>query len=394
MREERHGRRYLVGVLLSVFLLFALMAVTPVRAETNARTGAEVLPEEYTGLWQSLPDALEESLPPALFDSDPEGASEALQELLTPGGILRSLGGLLLTGWEERLEQLCRLFGILLLRAVWNSMAAASGAGGVTKALQLLARITVYGLVLRQSLAVFQEVQTYFSDLGVLGRATLPALGVMYAAGGNVATAAANHGILILTLAFVEWIGGRTVIPLFSLCLGFGILGAFGGEAAARMRVVTGKLKKWYTTALSLGMLLLSALLAAQNTLQTRADSLAFRTVRFAVSSAIPMVGGNVAEMLRTAAAGIGWMRGIVGIGGVVLILWLLVPTVFRLWLSRVIWGLAQDLAAWLGCPEEGSLLGEISSLYGYLLAVAAVSSMTFLFAFLLLAHCAGPLAG
>jgi len=153
--------------------------------------------------------------------------------------------------------------------------------------------------------------------------------------------------------------------------------------------VVTGKLKKWYTTALGLAMLLLSTALGAQTTLTARADSLAFRTVRFAVSSTIPVVGGGVAEMLRTAATGISWLRGVVGIGGVVLLIWLLLPRLCSILLYRSLFSLAGDVASLLGCPEEGKLLGEVVSLYGYLLAVLSLSVMTFLLSLLLLLKCA-----
>jgi hypothetical protein len=46
-----------------------------------------------------------------------------------------------------------------------------------------------------------------------------------------------------------------------------------------------------------------------------------------------------------------------------------------------------------MGCSEEGKLLGEVSSLYGYLLAVVSVSVMTFFFALVLLLKCGAAYA-
>ena len=141
-------------------------------------------------------------------------------------------------------------------------------------------------------------------------------------------------------------------------------------------------------------MLLLSASLGAQTTLAARADSLRFRTVRFAVSSSIPIVGGGVAEALRTAAGGVSWLRGVVGVGGVILLLWLLLPQLIHLLLTRTVYGLAGDVAAWLGCEGEGRLLGEIAGLFGYLLAVVALSVTTFLLSLLLLLKCGAAFGG
>jgi hypothetical protein len=50
---------------------------------------------------------------------------------------------------------------------------------------------------------------------------------------------------------------------------------------------------------------------------------------------------------------------------------------------------LGSDAALWLDCPEEGRLLSELGSLYGYLLAVVSVSIMTFFLSLVLLLRCA-----
>ena len=100
------------------------------------------------------------------------------------------------------------------------------------------------------------------------------------------------------------------------------------------------------------------------------------------------MVGGGVAEMLRTASTGVDWLRGIVGIGGILLLIRLLCPALCSLLLYRAVFSLAGDVAALLGCPEEGRLMGEVSSLYGYLLAVLSLCMMTFLVSLLFLLKC------
>ena len=50
---------------------------------------------------------------------------------------------------------------------------------------------------------------------------------------------------------------------------------------------------------------------------------------------------------------------------------------------------LGADVAQWFGCSEEGRLLGELGSLYGFLLAVVALSSVTFFCSLVVLLKCA-----
>jgi hypothetical protein len=168
--------------------------------------------------------------------------------------------------------------------------------------------------------------------------------------------------------------------------------GLLDGGVGARLEFLSGKIKKWYTTALALTMLLLGGGMAAQNTLVARADSLGFRTLRFVVSANIPFVGSGVAEMLRNAATGVAWLRSLVGIGGVVMLLALLLPMVGRVLICRLVCTLGADAASWLGCPTEGKLLSEVGSIYGYLLAVVSLSSITFFFSLLLLLGCSAAM--
>jgi stage III sporulation protein AE len=334
-------------------------------------------------------------LPEAVFtESDSESIAAVWERLLSP----RALGELVL---EEVVAHrrvyfglLLELLGILLVRAVWNCLAGTVRSSGIGSGIRTLCRLCLFGVIAAQALGMLEGVVAFYRDLGTLSTAFLPLMGSMYAMGGNVGAAVSNQSTLVMSLSLVEWLGGKSIVPLVSLCLAFSLLGVFESSVSGRMQVLTGKLKQWYTTALSLVMLLLSGALAAQTTLASRADSLGFRTVRFAVSSNIPVVGVGVAEMLRTAATGISWLRGVVGVGGIVLLLWLLLPRIVSLLLYRLVYSVAADLALWMGCEEEGRMFSEIGSLQGYLLAVISVSVMTFFFALIILLRCGAAFGG
>lgn len=379
---------FFVGVFAVLLMLGALHA-----SADGQELHVVALPEEYAQMLKGLPDALLQSLPDEVFSTDPESAARAWQTLASPRGLLTLMADMLAEHWQDDLRLLLTLIGVLLLRAVWNALASGVKAAGLTGGVQLLGRLVLFGIIIKEAMELLTGVVTFYADLNQLTTAFLPLMGAMYAMGGNVGAAVVNHSTLMMSMSLVEWIGGQSVVPLFSVCLAFTLLGVFEGSVAGRMQILTGKFKKWYTTGLSLLMLLLSGTLAAQTVLTARADSLGFRTVRFAVSSGIPMVGGGVADMLRTAASGLGYLRGVVGVGGIMLVLWLLLPEIISLWLIRLVFGIAGDMAGWMGCGEEGRLLGEVSSLFGYLLAVVSVSTVTFFFALVLLIKCGAAYA-
>ena len=388
MFTGRHIMRRVVAG--AVMMLLLILGVLPVSATQTA--GQEdaffALPEEYGEMLSSLPDAIHDSLPEDLFAVDPAQQEEALEHFLTPAACMGYLAELLLGDVSVPLSLLVSVCGVLLLRAVMDNISAGLG-GGVSSAFSLLCRLCFCIVLVQQTFGVVESVRAYFEALRQLTGAYLPLMGAMYLAGGNVAVATVNQGTLVFATSLVDVLGGESVVPMFAICLALTLVGMLDSGVGARMAHIGGKIKKWYTTALALTMLLLGAVLAARTTLAARADSLGFKTVRFVVSSNIPFVGGGVAEMLRSAASGVSWLRSLVGVGGVVMLLALLLPTVGQVLFSRWVCMLGADAAAWFGCGEEGRLLSEIGSLYGYLLAVVSLSCMTFFFSLILLLQCA-----
>ena len=376
-------------------LLLGLALLLVVSAGATEGAGLSLtLPEEYREMLEGLPEALRRSLPERVFSTDAQTAADAWQSLLSP----RSLVRVVWEGLLQRAATLGRLFlelcGVILLKSVIANLTTSLRSSTLADGVKLLSRVVLFGVIVGHALTLLMSMQTFFEDLRALTTAFLPLMGSMYALGGNVGTAAVNHSTLLLALSLVEWIGGKTIVPLFSLCLAFSLLQVFGTSAAGRGAMIGAKLKKWYTTALSLTMLLLSAALSAQTTLAARADSMSFRTARFALSSSVPVIGGGLGEMLRTAATGIDWLRGVVGLGGVALLLCLLLPHVLTLFLTRTVYALAGDVAGWLGCEDEGKLLGEIAGLFGYLIAVSLLCVMAFFLALVLLLKCGAAFGG
>ena len=93
-------------------------------------------------------------------------------------------------------------------------------------------------------------------------------------------------------------------------------------------------------------------------------------------------------ELLKTVSAGVGYLRGTVGICGLLILLLTLLPTLVELLLYRLVWQIAASIADMLGCESERRLLDELSSLLGYLVAAVAICSSILFLAFTLLVHC------
>ena len=178
-------------------------------------------------------------------------------------------------------------------------------------------------------------------------------------------------------LTVTQRLVGQTVVPVCAFCMAAALCQAIGGDTS--LRGITSAIRKTYTFTLGLIMTVLLASLSASTTLATAADSLAARTAKLVSSSVIPTVGGAVGETLRTVAASVGVLKSVVGIGGILLVALLVLPTFLSLLATRLVFLLAGGLAEMLGCEKEARLLGELGSVFGCLLSVVSMSGVMFI---------------
>lgn len=395
LQKRSDGRRALA---LLAFLLFFLCLLSPTvsaeekqEAEETEEWLGEEVPPELAELLASLPEEIRALLPEGIFSSRTEEVGEAVGEMGSFSFLLEAV--LSLTG--IRLRDCAGLFasvlGILLLSAISSALASSLGEKRIGKAFSLCASLVILLALFSMGYHGLSSVQDYLNTLSSMSAAVLPLLGVLYATGGNLSAAVASSTGLSVFMTLLEELVARTVLPLCGICLAFSLISAL--DTAPQLGTLISSLKKGYTTALSFLMMLLLAMLGTQTTLGARADSLAMRSVRFAASNLIPVVGGSVGELLRTVTAGVGYLRGTVGLCGVLLLLLAFLPTLLELLLLRMTWLLSASAAELLGCAVEKRLLEELASLIGYLIAAVSICSAVLFVSLTLLTHCASALA-
>lgn len=272
------------------------------------------------------------------------------------------------------------LLGIVILSSVLYTVAG-SLSPSMNRTVTLCVRLCTFCAAAAVSVRTLESLRSYFDALFATVAAFLPLSGVLYAMGGNLSAAASGSAALSTVLAVCQSICSITVIPFFCICLAFSIPSALEGVGGVAGQTVSGAVKRWYTTVLGFVMAILTASLSAQSILAAKADGVAMRGVKYAVSGFVPVTGGTVSTTLGTLAASVELLRGAVGAVGIAALLLMLIPMIVELALLRGLWGIAAFVAGMLGCAGEQRLFGEIGGLYGYLEGVAALTSAVFLIA-------------
>ena len=387
MNEKVNMRRAL-RTFVCIAAIVLLIFVGGIRASANEYED-ESLPSEYADFIGSIDGSVSDKLPDSVFSDDPDALEGAAAELATPSNVLSVLVGLLSEGLQKVSPTLAILLGIVILCALVGTVA--SNCGGLSRSVECCTRLCMFCAISGVAVSCVETLSVYFERLFAAVASFLPLSAALFAMGGNLNAAASNSASLGVVLAVCEFFCTKTVIPVFCVCLCLSVLSAFDGVGASAGGAVSATVRKWYMTALSFVMMILTVSLGASNLLAVKADNMAMRGAKFAVSSFIPVSGGTLSSTLGTLSASVELLRGSVGVIGIVILLLLLLPTVIELALLRGVFTVSSFCASTLGCHGEAKLLSELESLYGYLEGVAALSAAVFIIAFAIFASAATP---
>lgn len=341
----------------------------------------ETVPSEYGNFFDSLPDEIIDKLPSRADSDDAVDIKDAASEVSRPQSLIKMLISAFGRSLTEVLPRLALLLGIVIISSVINTVASALP-GGLFRACELISRLCTYSAIATVVLSSLSSLRDYFGRLFTSVAAFVPLSATLFAMGGGFSTAVSSSTTLSVILSICEFICGYTVIPFFCICLSLSLLSAFDGVFSTAGGSISASIKKWYMTALGFVMMILTASLLSQTIISSKADGMAMRGAKFAVSSFVPVAGGTVSSTLGTLAASIEMLRGSVGVIGITVIIMMLLPTVLELAAMRLVLGISEFVAGMLSAGGEKRLLSEIGGLYGYLEGVAVLCSVIFIIAF------------
>lgn len=387
-RQRNLKRGFAVFFSLLLFFLFSFSVSA--EADKEEETLLPELEAGYETMLDAIPEDIRDQLPDGFSSGNTEEIGGAVEKMLDPAYFL----GIVLDTVGVYLPDALRLFavilGILILSAVFSTVRKSVKSSAMGRVVTLVASTAILAALADTQTRLFSSLSDYFSRLSALAAGMIPVSGVLYAMGGNVAGAATGGGAMAIFLAVSEFVGGELLFPTVGACLALAAVPVFA--PGLNVRSISSAIKKTFTFCLGFLMMILSALLALRACLAAKADSISARTVKYVASSVIPVVGGSIADSLRTVGASVEYLRTTLGAAGILLVVLLVLPVVLSVLLTRFSLILLQSAAELLGCEGEARLLSETVSVYGYILAVAVMCAVMFIFAFTLLIRTAAAI--
>ena len=344
------------------------------------------VPGEYTELVEGLPSDISSALPDDIYSDEPGKVGNAVAEIFSAEYLFSVISSALSLGIGDAAALFVMLSGVLVLSAVFSAFKSSVASEAMSRAVSFSTSCALFGCVISVQAEHFLRVEEFFERLALIMNGMIPVASVVYAMGGNLSTAATSSGMLYVFLAFCEEICRSSILPIAALCTAFALCSSFSSNV--NLHGLSSAIKKCYTFVLGLMMTVLLAVLSAQTVLSSAADTVSARAAKLVASNVIPIVGSSVGDTLRTLSSSVGYLKSVCGIGGIVFIILLVLPTLISLLLTRAVFILAVAVADLVGCESESKLLSELGSVYGVLVAVISMCSVMFILALTVFVRC------
>lgn len=353
------GKRWTALAALALVLVLCLPA--------RALTGEEALRRQEEAVEvDELRRAAEENGGQAQY-----GASldEGLENLLNTG--TRELGG--------AVRRAARSGALLLVILLFCGLAESVGELGKdrARAASLAGTLAVTAVAVADVNSLLGLGTGAIEKMSSFANVLLPTVAALAAATGAVTGAAARQlAAALFSDLLINLIHGLLVPLLYGYIAASVARAALGREELKRMA----ELLKWtVTTVLTVVTIAFVSYLTASGVVAGTADAAAVKAAKFAISGAVPVVGGILSDAAETVLASAGVLRGTVGVFGMVTVLGLCLAPLLRLAVHYLAYKLVAALASALGSGPACTLVDQLSSAFGLVLGMTGACCLLLL---------------
>lgn len=220
-----------------------------------------------------------------------------------------------------------------------------------------------------------RETVRAMADFGAL---LLPTLAAAAAAGGAPAGGIARQMATVVFSNLLTQLISKLLIPMtYAFVAASAVHAAVGNDGLKRLAKTIKGLVAGILTAV---MLAFTGYLSLSGAVAGTADAVSIKTAKFAISGAVPVVGGVLSDAAESVIASAGLLRNAVGIFGALVILGVCLVPFLRMGVHYLVYKLTAALAATIWEGRLNELIDAIGGAFALELGMAGSSAMMLLF--------------
>ena len=336
-----------------IFCLLALLGVLPcLGAETYSPPGLDSVweqAEEY-GIGQGT------------------GLEAGLAGLASRG--LEQLGGL----FRASVSTALKLAAVVVLCALAEGVQPQTGG---LQPVSIAGALAITALTMTDMAVMIGLGRDTMGRMEGFSQILLPVMAVLTAASGGMTSAAMRQGATVLFSQLLLTAMDRLLIPLVYAYVALSC--AYAAMGNPGLQRLAGLLKGAVNGILTALLLAFVGYLTASGAVAGSVDAAAVKAAKLAITRAIPVVGGILADASESVLAGAGALRGTVGAAGLLVVLAICLTPFLRLAVQYLIYKAAAALCAAVAQPRLSGLIDAISSAFGLVLGMTGAGALILL---------------
>lgn len=291
------------------------------------------------------------------------------------GGILNRLINLFFGELRLSLKVLALLLAMGIFLGIISNLQSSFGSKSTAVAAQLAATAYLTSIALE----VFSSARAFalgaLEDLTVIMDGILPLTMSLMMSGGMAVSGGAIHPVIYFMCSVLSAAVKNIVLPLSMFSMTLYILAGFGTDL--NILPLADFLQRLGRYVISFVMVLFTGILSVTRFASASFDSLAARGIKFAVSAAVPVVGGSIADAMNSVAGGSILLKNSIGAVGAVLIIAVALLPVVKIGALSLIFRLGGALMGPMGGEKIADSVYRMAGCMEMLVAaVAAVAVM------------------
>ena len=300
------------------------------------------------------------------------GLEEGLGQLLDTGG--RELGGVVRRAVRSGVLILLILLLCGAVQGLYSGLAQPQ-----VPAVELAGALAVTAVAVGDVNSLLGMGREAIAGMTSFANVLLPAVAAVTAATGAVTGATVRQLAAVLFSDVLANLINGLLVPLL-----YGFLAASVAQAAtgnAGLGRIAGLFKWAAATVLTTVMLAFVGYLTVSGVVAGTADAMTVKATKFAISGAIPVVGGILSDAAETILASAGVLKGTVGVFGMLTIIAICLLPLLQMAVHYLLYKVTAALSATVGSGPLCTLVDQIGGAFGLMLGMTGACCLLLLIA-------------
>ena len=226
----------------------------------------------------------------------------------------------------------------------------------------------------------FQKAEEYIEAICAFMISFIPTGAILQAAGGTPLSSALLSASGTGWVTLLETISAIIILPMTRAAFSIATVNQFCKKV--NLKSLYDLLKSSCLWILGLSFTILTGIMTIRNFLQSSADNLTIKGLKYSAAKLIPIAGGLVSESMKNVIASVGYIKSISGISGIIFIIYALIPPTIYILVAKFFLSLLSSFAGTTNQNTAKGYLTCASNVLGILLALLISLSVAFIILF------------